>query len=150
MEIKKRKVIVSGGFDPVHVGHIRLFNDASLLGDLIVLLNSDAWLIKKKGYNFMDWKDKKEIIENLSCVSEVLDFEDDELGSANNGLIKVAEKYPDCEIIFANGGDRISDNIPEISCCEKYCIKMVWNIGGSKARSSSDLVERADKLKKKL
>jgi cytidyltransferase-like protein len=150
MEIKKRKVIVSGGFDPLHVGHTRLFNDASLLGDLVVLLNSDAWLIEKKGHNFMEWKDKKEIIENLSCVSEVLGFEDDELGSANDGLIKVAEKYPDCEIIFANGGDRTSDNIPEIPCCEKHGIKMVWNIGGNKARSSSDLVKRSEEFKKEL
>jgi len=144
------KVIVSGGFDPIHVGHVRMFKEASKLGELIVLLNSDAWLIKKKGYNFMEWEDKKEIIEAFACVSEVMGFEDDELGSVKLGLIKVAEKYTDCEIIFANGGDRkTGDSLPptEVPTCEKYNIKMVYNVGGGKARSSSDLVENAEKHK---
>jgi len=145
-----KKVIVSGGFDPLHVGHVRLFNDASKLGELIVLLNSDAWLKNKKGYNFMSWEDRKEIIENLGCVSEVIGFEDDELTSCIDGLRKVGEKYPDYDITFANGGDRTRENIPEVPTCEKYGIKMVWNIGGEKARSSSELVENAEKIKKNL
>ena len=137
------KIIVSGGFDPVHVGHLRMFKEASKIGDVIVLLNDDEWLKRKKGYSFMSFEDRKEIIEGFSCISEVWNFENDSLGSANNGLIKVAQKYPHEKLIFANGGDRTKENIPEIPICEKYNIEMLWNIGGGKERSSSDLVKNA-------
>ena len=83
-------IIVSGGFDPLHSGHIAYFKSAKELGDkLIVALNSDKWLINKKGKFFMPFLERKAIVENLSCVDLVIDFEDDELGSATNALIKV-------------------------------------------------------------
>lgn len=146
----QKKVIVSGGFDPLHVGHVRLFKEAAKHGELIVLLNSDAWLNKKKGYNFMKWEDKKEIIEALECVSEVLGFGDDEIGSCIQGLIKARNKYPNHELTFANGGDRRSDNIPEIPTCKNNDINMIWNVGGEKAASSSDLVREANRKKEEL
>jgi len=146
----QKKVIVSGGFDPLHVGHVRLFKEAAKHGELIVLLNSDTWLNKKKGYNFMPWEGKKEIIESLECVSEVLGFEDDEAGSCVQGLLKAKNKYPEHEITFANGGDQTADTIPEFVACKNNNINMIWNIGGEKAASSSDLVRDAEKAKENL
>jgi len=109
-------IIVSGGFDPLHSGHIAYFKAAKELGNkLIVALNSDDWLVKKKGKFFMPFFERKAIVENLSCVDLVVDFEDDELGSATNALIKIKEMYPDDELIFANGGDRNKGNIPEMA-----------------------------------
>ena len=97
-------VVVSGGFDPVHSGHIAYFNAAKKLGDkLIVALNSDDWLVNKKGKFFMPFEERSIIIENLKMVDEVIDFEDDENGSASQALIKVKNSYPNEEIIFCNG-----------------------------------------------
>jgi cytidyltransferase-like protein len=109
-------VVVSGGFDPIHSGHIEYFKAAKLLGDkLIVAVNSDQWLINKKGKFFMSWEAKGlMIISNLKVVDEVIDFEDDEDGSCALGLEKIKNLYPNDEIIFCNGGDRKEDNIPEM------------------------------------
>ena len=131
-------IIVSGGFDPIHSGHIAYFKSAKELGDkLIVALNSDEWLINKKGKFFMPFLERKAIVENLSCVDLVVDFEDDELGSATNALIKVKEMYPDDQIIFANGGDRNKENIPEMSIDN---IKFVFGIGGDDKKNSSSWI----------
>ena len=87
-------IIVSGGFDPLHSGHIAYFKSAKDLGDkLIVALNSDEWLINKKAKFFMPFLERKAVVENLSCVDLVIDFEDDELGSATNALIKIKRMY---------------------------------------------------------
>ena len=108
-------IIVSGGFDQIHSGHIAYFNNAKALGDkLVVALNSDDWLINKKGKFFMPFEERKAIIENLSSVDSVIDFDDDHSGSATNALIKVKEMYPNDDIAFANGGDRNKGNIPEM------------------------------------
>ena len=131
-------IIVSGGFDPIHSGHIAYFKSAKELGDkLIVALNSDEWLINKKGKFFMPFLERKAIVENLSCVDLVVDFEDDDLGSATNALIKVKEMYPDDQIIFANGGDRNKENIPEMSIDN---IKFVFGIGGDDKKNSSSWI----------
>ena len=128
-------IIVSGGFDPLHSGHIAYFKSAKELGDkLIVALNSDDWLINKKGKFFMPFLERKTIIENLSCVDLVIDFEDDELGSATNALIKIKGMYPDDELIFANGGDRNKENIPEMSVDN---IRFEFSIGGDDKKNSS-------------
>ena len=88
-------IIVSGGFDPIHSGHIDYFKAARNLGDkLIVALNSDDWLINKKGKFFMPFEERKSIIENLSSVNSVIDFDDDDKGSATNALIKIKALYP--------------------------------------------------------
>ena len=131
-------VIVSGGFDPLHSGHIEYFKSAKELGEkLIVALNSDEWLIDKKGKFFMPFEERKAIVENLSCVDLVIDFADDELGSARNALIKVKELYPDDNIIFANGGDRNKENIPEMSVND---ISFEFGVGGNNKKNSSSLI----------
>ena len=107
--------IVSGGFDPIHSGHIAYFESAKSHSDLlIVALNSDEWLVRKKGKPFMSFEERKKIIENLVMVDSVIDFEDDISGSATNAILKVKNLYPDDEIIFCNGGDRDKNNITEM------------------------------------
>jgi D-beta-D-heptose 7-phosphate kinase/D-beta-D-heptose 1-phosphate adenosyltransferase len=109
-------IIVSGGFDPIHSGHIAYFNSAKSLGDkLVVALNSDNWLEKKKGKYFMPFSERKIIIENITFVDQVIDFKDDEVGSCINALEKAKKLYPNDEVFFANGGDRTKKNIPEMS-----------------------------------
>lgn len=131
-------VIVSGGFDPIHSGHIEYFNSARKLGDmLIVALNSDNWLINKKDKFFMPFSERKAIIENLSMVDSVIDFEDDDMGSATNALIKVRERYPNDQIIFANGGDRNKQNIPEMSV---RGIEFKFSVGGDNKKNSSSWI----------
>jgi cytidyltransferase-like protein len=108
-------IIVSGGFDPIHSGHIEYFKAAKKYGErLIVALNSDAWLENKKGKFFMPFDERKAIIESMSYVDEVIDFEDDEIGSCINALEKVKKLYLNDEIFFAHGGDRNNSNSPEM------------------------------------
>lgn len=131
-------VVVSGGFDPIHSGHIDYIKSASELGDkLIVALNSDDWLINKKEEFFMPFKERKSIIENLSFVSEVIDFEDDEDGSCINGLKKIKNIYPEDKIIFCNGGDRTKENIPEMVLDG---IDFVFEVGGKNKKNSSSWI----------
>lgn len=131
-------VVVSGGFDPIHSGHISYFKSAKELGGkLIVALNSDAWLIKKKEKFFMPFEERKIIIENLSMVDEVIDFDDDEFGSASQALIKIKGFYPKDEIIFCNGGDRTKDNIPEMQIKD---ILFEFGVGGEDKKNSSSWI----------
>jgi cytidyltransferase-like protein len=132
-------VLVTGGFDPVHSGHIAYFNAAKDLGDrLVVGINSDTWLARKKGRAFMPWFERSVIIENLSMVDDVIAYNDDD-GSSVNAIRLVKQLYPNDEIIFANGGDRTSYNIPEMS--EKDIV-FKFGVGGTnKANSSSWILE---------
>jgi cytidyltransferase-like protein len=132
-------VVVSGGFDPVHSGHIRLIKQARLLGDhLIVGINSDEWLARKKGRAFMPWQERLCVLNNLQQVDEVYTF-DDEDGTACHLLQQVRAHYPDAKIVFANGGDRNSSNIPEMIVPG---IEFVFGVGGTdKANSSSWILE---------
>jgi cytidyltransferase-like protein len=131
-------IVVSGGFDPIHSGHIEYFKAARKLGDkLIVALNSDQWLIQKKGKYFMPFLERKTVIENLIMVDEVIDFEDDDLGSATNALIKVKNIYPDYAIVFANGGDRNKSNIPEMAVDG---IDFLFSVGGDDKKNSSSWI----------
>lgn len=107
---EQRKVnpvaIVSGGFDPVHVGHIRMFQEAARLGTLVVGLNSDEWLKRKKGYVFMPWDERAEIIRAIGCVHEVRHF-DDSNDTCVDLLAQILLDYPPdgwSELIFCNGG----------------------------------------------
>lgn len=136
----KNKVVVAvcGGFDPIHVGHIKHFRDAKKLGDiLVVMLNTDDWLTKKKGYIFMSFEERKEIIESIRYVDKVTPVIDTD-GSVAKTLKKLK---PD---IFAKGGDRTMDNIPEseINVCERLGIKIVSGVGGGKIQSSSWLIDK--------
>jgi len=131
-------IIVSGGFDPIHSGHIAYFKSARSLGDkLVVALNSDQWLINKKGKFFMPFNERKAIIENFADVDKVISFEDDDLGSATNALIKVKEMYPEDDIAFANGGDRNKGNIPEMSV---EGIEFIFSVGGDDKKNSSSWI----------
>jgi cytidyltransferase-like protein len=132
-------VVVSGGFDPVHSGHIRLIKEARLLGDhLIVGINSDEWLARKKGRAFMPWPERLCVLNNLRQVDEVYTF-DDEDGTAGHLLQQVRAHYPDARIVFANGGDRTPDNIPEMTVPD---VEFVFGVGGvDKANSSSWILE---------
>lgn len=131
-------IIVSGGFDPIHSGHIAYFKAARDLGDkLIVALNSDEWLIKKKGKFFMPFTERKLIIENISCVDEVIDFIDDELGSATNAIIKIKKMFPKDDIAFANGGDRNKTNITEMSV---KGVEFLFSVGGDDKKNSSSWI----------
>ena len=134
---KKRKTVaVSGGFDPVHVGHVRMIAEAAKLGDVIVIANSDEWLIRKKGYMFMPYEERQEILYNFKGVIDVIEANDDD-GSVCKTLEKIK---PD---IFANGGDRKDDNVPEVALCNELGIELRWNIGGGKIQSSSELVAKS-------
>lgn len=131
--------LVTGGFDPIHSGHIKYFKEARLLGDMLIVgLNSDDWLERKKGRAFMPWNERLCIINNLKMVDEVYTF-DDEDGSARHFIQQVQAHYPDAELIFANGGDRTAENTPEIN---EPGVKFVFNVGGEKTASSSDFLQR--------
>ena len=130
-------VAVSGGFDPVHVGNLRMFKEASKCGKLTVILNSDEWLIRKKGYTFMTFDERKEIIESFDCVHRVVEVDD-----SDETVCEALERIE--PTFFANGGDRKSDNVPEVNLCEKLGISLIWNVGGDKIQSSTDLVNSLD------
>jgi len=164
-KLKEKIVMVSGGFDPVHIGHVRLFNEAKKLGDkLVVVINNDNWKRKKRKHVFMPDHERKEIIEAFSAVDRVLiskhgeNPEGPKEMSVSKELLKIK---PD---IFANGGDRNEEDAKnlnsslyyDIETCKDLGIEMVFNVGkGGKIQSSSWLVEKSilaenkDKKKKK-
>lgn len=130
--------VVSGGFDPIHSGHIDYLKNASFLGDiLIVALNSDNWLINKKNLFLLPFDERKIILENLSMVDLVIDFEDDDRGSCILGLEKVKRLYPDDEIVFCNGGDRDNQNTLEMSVDG---VKFMFGVGGDFKKNSSSWI----------
>ena len=141
-------VVVSGGFDPIHIGHLRMFNEAKALaseftGKLIVIVNNDEFLLEKKGYVFMPWDERAELISALACVDNVIQANDDDRTVCET----LKELRPD---IFANGGDRGVNTTPEAKLCEELDIELMWNIGGGKVRSSSNLVREISMKKSKL
>lgn len=130
-------VLVTGGFDPVHSGHIEYLKAARALGDMLIVgINSDEWLIRKKGKPFMPWVERNTIVSNLGSVDATLLFEDSD-GSAINAIRKVKELYPDHQIIFANGGDRTKDNIPEMVFDD---VEFVFGVGGEDKKNSSSWI----------
>jgi D-beta-D-heptose 7-phosphate kinase/D-beta-D-heptose 1-phosphate adenosyltransferase len=142
MGVKKAKIVaVSGGFDPLHIGHVRLFREAKKLGEnLVVILNNDNWLRKKKGYVFMGQDERKEIIESLASVDKVIVTVHNMNPADMSVCAELLALRPD---IFANGGDRTKKNIPEVAICKKIGCKMVFNVGrGGKVQSSSWLLAK--------
>jgi cytidyltransferase-like protein len=136
-----KTVIVSGGFDPLHSGHIACFKMARALGNrLIVALNSDDWLTRKKGAVFMPWHERAAIVSNLVMVDQVIDFDDSD-GSSRNAIITVRKMYPDDNILFVNGGDRTANNIPEMNVRDDN-LDFIFGVGGShKLNSSSNILQ---------
>ena len=137
------KIAVSGGFDPVHIGHLRMFQAAHINGltehgivDVVILI-SDEWLMRKKGFVFMPFEERKEILLGFSSVCDVVEVDDSD-DTVCEALRRIKPDF------FGNGGDRKSDNVPEIDLCQKLEIELVWNLGGDKIQSSSDLVSNKD------
>lgn len=132
--------IVSGGFDPIHEGHIEMIKAATKASNgVIVLANSDDWLCRKKGKNFHSMKTRKAILENLKGVIDVLEFDDSD-NSASDGIRKARAKYPNEHLVFANGGDRGKDNILEAPVCHECNIDLVFGVGGDNKANSSSLI----------
>ena len=138
---KKKIVAVSGGFDPIHIGHVRMIRAASESGtrNVIIIANSDEWLMRKKGYVFMPYEERQEILYAIKGVVDVIEAED-----GDDTVCKTLEKLkPD---IFANGGDRKDGNVPEYDVCNRLGIEMEFGVGGSdKPQSSSWLVNKLRK-----
>ena len=138
--MSKTIIAVSGGFDPLHGGHLRLFREAKKYGDkLVVIMNNDNWLMKKKGFVFMKQDEREDILRSIRYVDDVIvtnhikDCED-------MSVCKELEKLnPN---IFANGGDRFEWNIPEVNVCRRNNIRLLFNIGGTKTNSSTELVKK--------
>ena len=134
-----RVVLVTGGFDPLHSGHIAYFKAAKALGDMLVVgINSDAWLVRKKGRAFMPSTERVAIIENLKMVDHCILFNDND-GTAIEAINNVKMLYPNSQIVFANGGDRTQNNIPEMKCAD---VEFAFGVGGeNKLNSSSWILE---------
>ena len=137
----KKSIVVSGGFDPLHVGHLRMMQEAAQHGLLTVIINSDEWLLRKKGYVFMPWEERAELIESYDFVNQVVKAQDED----RTVVKSLNELRPD---IFANGGDRGNINTPEARFCRENDIEMMFGIGGGKIQSSSTMVTDATQKKR--
>jgi D-beta-D-heptose 7-phosphate kinase/D-beta-D-heptose 1-phosphate adenosyltransferase len=144
MSNKRKIVTISGGCDPLHSGHVAMILEAATYGDVVVILNSDDWLMRKKGYVFMPWKERAEILMGIKGVVDVVPVDDSD-GTVCEALRRIQPHY------FANGGDRKVGNTPEGDVCAELGIEMLWGIGGTeKVQSSSWLIDAvvASKIKK--
>ena len=138
-----KTIAISGGFDPVHIGHVELMKEARALGDkLVVIINNDNWLIAKKGFAFMPEEERAAIISAVKYADEVVVTSHKKNPDDMSVCKELEELKPD---IFANGGDRKADNIPEYELCEKLGIEMAFNLG-EKIQSSSGLVKRIGEM----
>jgi cytidyltransferase-like protein len=133
----KKIVLVTGGFDPLHSGHIAYFKAAKKLGDILVVgINSDAWLTRKKDRAFMPFDERMNIVKNIQGVDFVLEFNDDD-GSAIAAIKLAKQTWPSDHIIFANGGDRTKENIPEMIYND---VEFVFGVGGEDKKNSSSWI----------
>ena len=141
MTEERPTVMVSGGFDPVHAGHIRMIRDAAQYGDVIVIANSDDWLFRKKGFIFMEYEKRIEILNAIKGVI-LVDSVDDSDGTVCEAIRRLKPTY------FANGGDRGRSNTPEQTVCEEIGVELLWGVGGEeKIDSSSDLAKKVRDFK---
>ena len=135
----KTIVLITGGFDPIHSGHIAYIQAAKKLGDILVVgVNTDIWLTRKKGAAFMPLSERTTILRNIVGVDFVIDFDDTD-GSAKNAIWMVRQSYPQDHIIFANGGDRTQENIPEMDTADEN-ISFVFGVGGENKKNSSSWI----------
>ena len=135
-EEEKPTIMVSGGFDPVHVGHIRMIREAAKLGNVIVIANSDEWLHRKKGFNFMDFKSRYEILDAIKGVV-IVDSVNDSDDTVCDAIRRHRPTY------FANGGDREKNNTPEVMLCEELGVELLWGIGGEEIVGSLSLINKS-------
>ena len=141
-KIMSNIILISGGFDPIHSGHIKLINDANKYGDVIVLLNSDEWLRNKKGKEFLSFDERKIIMKNIKGVIDVIEFDDSDK-TCIDGIKKAKSLYKNNIIKFANGGDRNNETTPEKEFCDKNDIETLFGIGGNdKSNSSSWILKK--------
>ena len=132
-------VLCTGGYDPIHSGHIAYFQAARQLGDMLIVgINTDDWLVRKKGKPFMDQYERQRIIESLEVVDRVICYPDAD-GSSKNAITGVRAMYPTATIIFANGGDRTSDNIPEMDLVDDN-LEFAFGVGGDDKKNSSSWI----------
>lgn len=138
----KKVVLATGGFDPIHSGHIRYLSAAKALGDVLVVgLNSDAWLTRKKSRPFMPMDERRAVVENLRVVDTVLHDFDDSDGTSCDAIRRVRELYPDHIVVFANGGDRGNGNTPETRLTEELeRLEFAWSVGGDTKDNSSSWI----------
>ena len=135
----KKIVLITGGFDPIHSGHISYIQEASKLGDLLVIgVNSDQWLARKKGKCFMPLMERANILRNIKGVDFVIDFDDND-NTAKHAIWMVRQSYPQDHIIFANGGDRTALNIPEMDITDNH-LEFAFGVGGSDKKNSSSWI----------
>jgi cytidyltransferase-like protein len=140
MNNEKYIVAVSGGFDPIHSGHVKMILEAAKYGDVMIILNSDDWLMRKKGYVFMPFEERKNILMAIKGVTLVVNVDDSD-DTVCEALKRRKPNY------FANGGDRKRTNVPENKICKKLGIITLWGIGGKKTQSSSTLVNNIKDIK---
>ena len=126
-------IVVSGGFDPLHSGHIRMFRQAHLFGEVWAIVNTDEWLQRKKGFVMLPYKERSEIVSSTQFIYKVIKAKDNDDTVVNN-LKDIGRHFA-----FANGGDRVLTSTPEMEYCLKNNIPMLFNIGGKKTMSSSDI-----------
>ena len=136
MRFEKRTIVVSGGFDPIHVGHIRMIRAAASYGEVTVVVNSDDWLMRKKGYVFMPFEERCEVLQAIREVSDTASVDD-----TDNTVCEALRRFKPA--MFGNGGDRTDKNTPEQDVCEELGIHMVFGLGGGKVQSSTELVEKS-------
>lgn len=133
--------VVSGGFDPLHSGHINYIYQARKIfkSPVIVLLNSDEWLIRKKGAYFMPYTERMTVLASLKPVMGVYRFNDDD-NTCIDGLALLNGMFSN-RLVFCKGGDRTADNTPEQDFCKMMGIHMQFGVGGGKTQASSDLLK---------
>lgn len=135
-----RVILVTGGFDPLHSGHISYFQDAKKLGDILVVgLNSDDWLSRKKGRPLMSWDERACVLHALRDVDMVTHFDDGD-DTSLGAITQIRNKFPDSQIIFANGGDRTQDNVPESNTYLGPNVEFAYGVGGKDKKNSSSLI----------
>lgn len=140
--MEKPIVLLSGGFDPYHDGHAKMFARAAEIGDICVILNSDDWLINKKGKAFMSLIQRADVLNSVRGVEWI--WHSETLGDVSNDIIEIHNHllYKSRFLIFAKGGDRTAQNTPEQAICEKLGIPVLFGLGGSKTNSSSELLNK--------
>ena len=132
-------IVVSGGFDPLHSGHINMFKQAQQFGTVWAIVNTDEWLQRKKGYNLLSYDERELIVKSNRYVSKVIKGMDDNDNVVRNLQYLYKDKV---HFAFANGGDRVPSSTPEMAYCLEHNIPMLFNIGGTKTESSSKIVRK--------